>query len=130
MPSIRCRNSLFSLGTHHIFFPPRLEAVVTKNISNPVLANRCYHLSPHRFLGQQAQAPLGISRWRITAGQRHNPLTWLVANLPGTARANSLVERGFQSLLPIAGPDPVRRIPSNLQKMGNLIQSLAFFTGQ
>src|SRR6266498_2414615 len=70
--SIRVTYSSSSFGTHHIFFPPRLQLVAGQHSADRLSAYRGDDLSASRLLGDQRQRPLRPTRrWR-RADHRHD----------------------------------------------------------
>src|SRR6266508_1362147 len=70
--SIRFTYSSSTFGTHHIFFPPRLQLVAIQHPADRLSAHRGDDLSASRLLGDQRQRPLRPTRrWR-RADHRHD----------------------------------------------------------
>jgi hypothetical protein len=59
-------------GTHHIFFPPRLQTVVLENQPNRFAADPLHMTSFDGLEGEQFRCPSTSTLRRIAAGQRHD----------------------------------------------------------
>src|SRR5574341_867923 len=70
--SIRVRYSWSTFGTHHIFFPPRLQLVALQHPSNRLAPYFGDDLPPAGFLGYQRRRPARVPRWRWRADHRHD----------------------------------------------------------
>src|SRR5262249_29833241 len=68
--SIRSTNSPSMAGTHHIFFPPRLEVVVGEDDSDGFATDAVHDLACDRLLGGQAHGPSCPAVGRRTADHR------------------------------------------------------------
>src|SRR5689334_10811711 len=55
--SMRSTNSVVISGTHHIFFPPRLEPVAGKRDANGLSPDLRHDPSPRRLLGDEGRGP-------------------------------------------------------------------------
>src|SRR5215467_7552271 len=68
------RYSSVSSGTHHIFFPPRLEVVVEQQNPNRFPSHPGNQSPLYGLLGHQAHRPTGAAFWRIATHHSDDPL--------------------------------------------------------
>jgi hypothetical protein len=91
--------SSLSSGTHHIFFPPRLQVVALEQDANCFPTDPWHQLPLDRLLRYQSNGPSGMPLRRLTANHRDNALLLeIVQHLPGTG-ALLLIESSVEALV-------------------------------
>src|SRR5436189_2088112 len=100
--SIRSTYSRFSSGTHHIFFPPRLQLMATQQPPDRFLADRCDDALSRHLLRQQNDRPARPSRRWWATGERHD--RGLAPRVEFLRRLGTwvLAQGGFETALQIA----------------------------
>jgi hypothetical protein len=78
--------SSLSSGTHHIFFPPRLEVVAKKQNPNGFAADPWQYPPLNRLLGHQSHGPARMAFRRVGANHGDDSLFLIVFQQTGRAR--------------------------------------------
>src|SRR6266852_2216002 len=120
-------NSAVSSGTHHIFFPPRLQAACRQRYPSSLASHPVGDSAFHSLLGAEPHCPPSPTQWRWTAHHRDDrrvlgavqqPQRWRAPTSPrqatatsgsGATVAKSSARRRPSSLSTAAGPWPPTR---------------------
>ena len=98
-------NSSFSSGMHHIFFPPRLELVLSQDDTHRFSAHSIDDAALDRAFGQQADRPTRAAFWRRAAHQGDERCLLRAIELGRTARPRLLTQCVVETLGEIAPSD-------------------------
>src|ERR1700679_2308371 len=102
--------SSLSSGTHHIFFPPRLEVVAKKQNPNGFASDPRNQMSLYSLFGHQPHGPPGMALWRSGAHHGDDPLLLAVFQQRGCPRTLFLVDGTIEPALLISMPHLSNRL--------------------
>src|SRR5216683_974441 len=103
-------NSAVSSGTHHIFFPPRLQAACRQRYPSSLASHPVGDSAFHSLLGAEPHCPPSPTQWRWTAHHRDDRRVLGAVQQPRRRRSRILPERRLpSSLSTAAGPWPPTR---------------------
>src|SRR5664280_714626 len=108
--SILSMYSASNFPTHHIFFPPRLEAVAFQQHPNGLPAHVRNPFALDHRVGQQPHRPTSPSLWRRRADHGDNALLLLLIKSRSLARTGGIEQRPLQSAIKIALADLPHRL--------------------
>src|SRR6266568_3835474 len=130
--SIRVTYSSSSFGTHHIFFPPRLQLVAGQHSADRLSAYLGDDPSSDCLLGDQHQRPSRPTRRRRCADHRYDRCLLLGIEQLRLLRPRVLAQRFRKPALQVPPPDPpyfprvcthgaprVRHGPASVQQLKN-----------
>ena len=103
-PSWRC-TSASNAGTHHIFFPPRLQRVVGEHLPHRLAPHVCDDPASLRFLGGHADRPPRIPRRRRPTHHRHDGRLLAGVQTFRGLRPRVVAQRRLHPAVQIAPPD-------------------------
>src|SRR3954452_8415416 len=111
--------SLLSSATHHIFFPPRLQAVVEEQNPDGFSSHPWHQFPLDRFLRYQSHRPSGATCRRMAANHGDDAL--LLAVLQQGSRSGPIlfIECPFQPPFLVAVADLPNRLGSQRDNVGN-----------
>src|SRR6187455_3576651 len=89
-------NSSSTAGTHHIFFPPRLEAMACERHAYGFAADSLCDAALDHLLRNQAHAPACTAGGWRTADHRSNRRLLRAVELPLRVRPRLITECGFE----------------------------------
>src|SRR5687767_15258286 len=99
--SMHAMYSASSVGTHHIFFPPRLQVVVGEHLANGLAAHVGDNPPALALLGGHTDCPPRIAHWGRPTYHRHNRrLLASIQQLRGL-RTRIVRQRGVDAVLDI-----------------------------
>src|ERR1035437_6490211 len=110
---MRAMYSSFRSATHHIFFPPRLQVGALEQDADALPPHLWHQLPPHRFLGNEPNAPACMPQGWLATDHSDNPLARARLQQSLLARTRLLIKRQTQPLLlaPRGNPPQGLRAP-------------------
>jgi len=103
---MRSMYSAFSFGTHHIFFPPRLQVVACQELSRGLALDLLDDATLLGLARDETDRPAGAAVWWCTADHRHNRALLGVIQHLLRDRAGFIRERRLDPLLKVPPSDP------------------------
>src|SRR3989339_1829993 len=98
---MRSMYSASSFGTHHIFFPPRLQVVPGKNSPGGLALDLLHYSALLGLTRHETDRPAGVPVGRRAADHRDNRALLRVVQHPVGHRAGLVSEGRFQSPLEV-----------------------------
>src|SRR5207253_9582407 len=111
-------NSAVSSGTHHIFFPPRLQAACRQRYPSSLASHPVGDSASHSLLGEEPHRPPSPTHWRRTAHPRDDRRVLGAVQQPGLRRPRILPERRLQAAGAIAMADTSRLARMRPNRLG------------
>src|SRR5208283_2131686 len=109
----------FSSATHHIFSPPRLQAVAEQQDPHRLPPHLGHQFALDGLFSDQTDGPTGVTFRRLTTNHGDDPLLLgSVQQLLGTPPL-PLVERTRQPATPISVADSPHRLRGQMHHLGH-----------
>jgi hypothetical protein len=124
--SIRSIYSGVSVGTHHIFFQPRLYAAFLEVSPERNRGYGGYFFVFDELFLKEFQCPVIMSFWGIGAGQSDQVSLQCFREFRGTSGSGEFSDRGFESVSSVAIADSLDSTLADTEFLGDSLATLPF----